>query len=194
MKGVNIDKDAILMKSLVEFYTIKKNFKALENALKGKTKCSLRIVEWFYTNYAKRHNTHYPIGNRLFYVYSSYRDQLKMYRKESFDPFKRRKDNKDLSFDFEMNGSSIRTTISQLNFFRWAIRNEVINYVSENKEVIKRDMDKVNSIKDKQKVDVSNKKSSGQSPPKKEKKRKVVITRNVKQVSRINNKTHITFK
>ena len=39
----------------------------------------------------------------------------------------------------------IQTTIGQLNFFKWAIDNKVINYIEENYEDILKDMNSRNS-------------------------------------------------
>lgn len=43
------------------------------------------------------------------------------------------------------NGSSIQTTIGQLNFFKWALENGVIDYIRENYAAIERDMNARNS-------------------------------------------------
>ena len=41
--------------------------------------------------------------------------------------------------------NSIQTTIGQLNFFKWALENEVIDYIKENYSIIEKDMNSRNS-------------------------------------------------
>jgi hypothetical protein len=38
------------------------------------------------------------------------------------------------------------TTIGQLNFFKWAIENKILDYIDENYETIENDMNSRNSI------------------------------------------------
>ena len=113
-------------------------------------KISLRIIDWFVTNYSKKYDTIYYIYNdnklngeiidRQFNVFYSYKSQLKSYSKKNFDPFCRRD-----RINFESNGENISTTIGQLNFFRWAIDNLVIEYIILYYNDIENDMN--NSIK-----------------------------------------------
>ncbi len=102
---------------------------------------SLRIIDWFVTNYAKKNNISYFItgdtGSRQFIVYLNYKAQLKAYSKKQFDPFCRRER---IEFPYNEKGDTITTTIGQLNFFRWAIENYVLNYIYENVEAIEKDM------------------------------------------------------
>ena len=69
-------------------------------------------------------------------VHHSYKSQLKAYSKKRFDPFCRRKR---LKFDIG-NYGSVNTTIGQLNFFRWAIDNLVIQYIQDHQADIENDM------------------------------------------------------
>ena len=41
---------------------------------------------------------------------------------------------------FDCNGSSIETTVGQLNFFKWAIDNLIIDYIKNNYNDIENDM------------------------------------------------------
>ena len=43
------------------------------------------------------------------------------------------------------NNTGVQTTIGQLNFFRWAIENDVLNYIEENYSNIEKDMNSRNS-------------------------------------------------
>ena len=43
------------------------------------------------------------------------------------------------------NGTCIETTIGQLNFFKWALENKVVDFIEENYETIEKDMNNRNS-------------------------------------------------
>ena len=103
---------------------------------------SLRLIDWFVTNYSKRynivlskHNVHHK-NSEYFNVYSSYRSQLKAFKKIQFDPFRRRE-----RIDFYYKEDEyIETTIGQLNFFRWFVENKLLEYVEHNYHAIETDM------------------------------------------------------
>jgi len=89
------------------------------------------------TNYAKRYNIIYMLPNSSHLnVHLSYKSQLKGYKKKMFDPFCRKKR---IPFYYGDN-KCIITTIGQLNFFRWAIENNILHYVIDNIENITNDM------------------------------------------------------
>ena len=127
------------------------NFEPLKKMLaviNGESLISLRIIDWFSTNYAKKHYTVYSIPgdvdkpDRRFKVYNDYKLKLKAYSKKRFDPFCRWDR---IAFPY-VNNSSIQTTVGQLNFFKWAIENCVIQYVESNYREIEHDMNTRNSI------------------------------------------------
>lgn len=141
----------LLLKNLRAFYLSDNNgvLEANDNLHKmlkiitGESKISLRIVDWFATNYAKKYYTLYTIDNplRRFKVYDDYKLKLKAYSKRRFDPFCRWE-------RIEMpyvDGKSIETTIGQLNFFKWALENKVVEYIENNYETIEKDMNNRNS-------------------------------------------------
>ena len=76
-----------------------------------------------------------------FKVYFDYKLKLKAYSKKRFDPFCRWDR---ISIPYK-NGTYIETTIGQLNFFKWALENKVINYIDENYDMIEKDMNNRNS-------------------------------------------------
>ena len=149
----------VLLNSLYKYYD-ERNIKKLLEVLEEDTKVSLRIIDWFVTNYSKKNNIFYTIyktengkhtfnaeGNvilKQFNTYHSYKAQLKSYSKKRFDPFCRRE-----RINFECDKSKvISTTIGQLNFFKWAIDNLIIDYIKDNYEEIEEDMNiSYNSIK-----------------------------------------------
>ena len=110
--------------------------------INGESPISLRIIDWFATNYAKKFFTVYDVGaNRRFKVYVDYKLKLKAYSKRRFDPFCRW-DRITIPYT---NGTFIQTTIGQLNFFKWALENEVVAYIEAHYGAIEDDMNARNS-------------------------------------------------
>lgn len=137
-------KKNILYVSLSKFYNEKENMEKLLDILDNNSKISLRIIDWFVTNYSKKNNIVYNIKKNSssnterveqFIVYLRYKGQLKAYSKKRFDPFCR--NNRIIEWGPNKN---ITTTIGQLNFFRWAIQNNIIEYIKENLKEIETDM------------------------------------------------------
>lgn len=144
--------DKLLLDSLHDFFKIPYNRDSLISVLSNDKKVSLRSIDWFITNYSKKNNIYYIIYENSekipsfkeknnnyrqnMNVFHSYKSQLKAYSKKRFDPFCRRER---LLFEIDKD-NSVETTIGQLNFFRWAISNLVIEYIILNKEEIENDM------------------------------------------------------
>ena len=127
----------LLLNNLMDFYKDETNLTRMLKIITGDSKISLRIVDWFATNYAKKYYTLFTIdGIRRFKVYYDYKLKLKAYSKKRFDPFCRWDR---ISIPYK-NDTCIETTIGQLNFFKWAIENQVINYIEENYDTIEKDM------------------------------------------------------
>jgi hypothetical protein len=122
--------------------------KIMLDVINGESAISLRIIDWFSTNYAKKNYTVYSIPEngskpeRRFKVYLDYKLNLKAYSKKRFDPFCRWDR---IAFPY-LNNSYIQTTVGQLNFFKWAIDNQVIHYIEANYRDIEHDMNSRNSI------------------------------------------------
>jgi hypothetical protein len=117
---------------LERFYN-DKNTERVRDILEGKSNLSLRLIDWFVTNYAKKYNISYMTKtNKHVIVYLSYKSHLKAYSKKMFDPFCRWKRIKFREMD---------TTVGQLNFFEWAISDEVLDYIEKNRETIHADME-----------------------------------------------------
>lgn len=136
------------------------NIEKMLDIIEGKSKISLRLLDWFVTRYAKKHKIGYNIDviekdntsenklqlieeddsdtinvNRYFPVHISYKAQLKSYKKRYFDPFRRRKKFY-YKYDRDDPKKALYTTIGQLNFFSWAFENKVIEYVEKNYDKI----------------------------------------------------------
>jgi len=84
-------KNNLLMIALNNFYGKKENLdRFIEIISSNSVKMSLRIIDWFVTNYSKKHNTSYIQNKNQFIVYLDYKRRLKAYSKKAFDPFCRR--------------------------------------------------------------------------------------------------------
>lgn len=152
------NRQELLLDKLNLFYT-QENINKLLPILNGETKVSLRIIDWFVTNYTKKNNiilykkkkvikkspkskieqktkkAKYEYVNEQVNIYLNYKSQLKAYSKKNFDPFCRRE-----RINFFYNDTKHITTVGQLNFFKWALENNVINYIQDNLEKIDKDM------------------------------------------------------
>jgi len=157
-------KNNVLFCALQQFYEkcLVDDKQMFLDIISGKSKMSLRIIDWFITNYTKKFNIIYYIPKKKrsvkrrmspknnyyessqleqassldrFIVYLRYRSQLKSYNKANFDPFCRN----DRITGWGDNGDIV-TTIGQLNFFRWAIENRVLEYINNNLDDIEKDM------------------------------------------------------
>jgi hypothetical protein len=154
----------VLFESLQKYYNNTENMDELLSILTGKDKISLRIIDWFVTNYSKKNNIYYLLYknkttgdvsfegkqtefHKQFNTYHSYKSQLKSYSKKRFDPFCRRER---IEFMYKEN-KKINTTVGQLNFFKWAIDNLVIDYIKEHLEEIEQDMNQSYNMVKKQK-------------------------------------------
>ena len=141
--GTYTTQNNLLLKNLLKFYEKGNNLDTMLKIINGHSNISLRIIDWFATNYAKKYYTVYTIQNTLrrFKVYVDYKLKLKAYSKKRFDPFCRWDR---ITIPYK-DGTFIQTTIGQLNFFKWAIENDVVNYIEENYQTIENDMNSRNS-------------------------------------------------
>lgn len=99
---------------------------------------SLRILDWFVTNYSKDYNTHIIQNSKYFghfYVYDQYEKNLKRYSRVLFDAFRR-----GIKVYFTYNDKNYYTTVGQLNFLRWVFITGILNYVIMHKKQIENHM------------------------------------------------------
>jgi len=128
----------------MDFYGNKPNLSRMMSIINGESKISLRIVDWFVTNFAKKYYTVYDLHTQRgtmqdiirFKVYNDYKLKLKAYSKRKFDPFCRW-ERISIPYDDE---KYMETTIGQLNFFKWAIENKIVEFIETNYEDIEKDM------------------------------------------------------
>lgn len=155
------------MKKLLKFFSKDDNLGTFLNFIKRgeqisskKGNTALRTLDWFATNYTKYKRVNIDGID----IQSDYRQQLKAYQKEFFDPFRRKTrillswepDEKTRNFEWrfidnekDVNESEtcIVTTIGQLNFFKWAIDRNILNFIKDNTESIQDSQNKFSKSK-----------------------------------------------
>jgi hypothetical protein len=130
-------KDKLLMDNISKFYDTK-TINDILPITQGNSTLSLRVLDWFVTNYCKTHNIILNDKKHNYNVYLDYKSQLKAFSKKQFDPFCRRE-----RIVFYYNKTDyITTTVGQLNFFKWAIENDILEYVNNNLKTIEDNMNK----------------------------------------------------
>lgn len=143
----------LLLSNLMVFYNNKEHLQRIMGIINGESKISLRIVDWFVTNYAKKNYTMYSLNDeQRFKVYNDYKLKLKAYSKKRFDPFCRWER---ITIPYD-NTKQMETTIGQLNFFKWAIENNILDFIDKHYHVIETDMNTRNSTS-KNRSDMDNK-------------------------------------
>ena len=130
----------VLLTKLLKFYSENTNFDKMINIINGTSSISLRIVDWFVTNYSKKNYIVYMINKdnktEKVNVYNDYKLKLKAYSKKKFDPFCRW-DRINVPYKED---KFIQTTLGQLNFFKWTIENNILEYIEQNYKIIENDM------------------------------------------------------
>ena len=122
-----------LFQSIKTFYTDPKNSQYLCDILEKHRGISLRKLEWFITDYSKKKNLSYTTTDgRSFAVHCAYKSSLDGYSKKLFDPFCRT-DKFEYTLPNSTTKTTVTTTVAQLNFIRWCIKNNVIDYIVKNK-------------------------------------------------------------
>jgi len=145
----------LLLKNILTFYENQDNIQEMLKIITGESKISLRIVDWFVTNYSKKYFTNYIIKqnngeNIRFKVYIDYKLKLKAYSKRGFDSFCRWERIK-IPFG---EGKFIETTLGQCNFFAWCIKNNILKYIDDHFVEIEDDMMKRNSTSKKKEISI----------------------------------------
>jgi len=142
-------KQELIISSLQRFYSNRDDLNEIVDLLKGTGSISLRLIDWFVTNYSKVHSTSYIFNSQEFVVYMNYKNQLKAYSKKLFDPFCRRE-----RISFQIPGhDAFLTTVGKLNFFRWALEKGILTYIKGHQEEIEKEMNA--AMKEQAKKDTS---------------------------------------
>lgn len=126
---------SLLMNSLTIFYQDVKYIDEMKSIVDQDSVISLRILDWFITNYSKKYRT--LINNQQnIDVYMNYKLMLKSFSKKQFDPFCR----KNKMLFYYTNDKYIETSCGQLCFFKWCFENDILSYVKSNLNIIEKDM------------------------------------------------------
>ena len=206
----------VILQMLLKFFKKQKNVRKFLDVINGEGDypISLRLIDWFVTNYSKKnliiiHNKKKQIerfGNgsskispktkrkleekyEEFNVHLNYKAQLKSFQKRQFDPFCRRQR---INF-YYTNDKHIVTTVGQLNFFKWAIENNILQYIKDNIDTIEKDMNtnikKSKSLKNKN----TNGVSKGLCETKTRQKRRELSNSATKTINKINSEIVLDF-
>ena len=81
-------------------------------------------------------------NNDKFNINIHYKAQLRSYKKDYMDPFKRQKSSK--KFEYKCNDYCFITSLCQLNFMKWIVENDILLYVNNNYEYLSSKIDYVN--------------------------------------------------
>jgi hypothetical protein len=136
------NKQNLLLKNLLQFLSNEKHMKTLTDVVYFKKDVSLRSLDFLVTNYAKTHNIVVKNKKETLQLHQLYRLYLKGYSKQQFDPFKRH-----IRIHipcFLVPDGVLETTVAQLNFFKFAIDHNVIQYLKDHKKVVEDEMDSFN--------------------------------------------------
>lgn len=135
-------KKDVQKKKILDFYRIKKNFDTYCKYIDEKSPIALRLVDHFVTTYSRNHCVSYIIHDEdtnessVFIVHDEYKNELKIHQKKDFDPFSRG----GKKITIQVGNHAITTPMCQLNFFKWAIENKILEYIEQNKEEISQGM------------------------------------------------------
>lgn len=128
-------KPELVILALQKFYNLRPDIDKIMPYLLGTAPISLRLIDFFVTNYCRKNFVSYSLNGQEFLVYVSYKSQLKAYSKQFFDPNCRRE-----RIVFQIQGHEpFRTTVGQLNFFRWAFENNILDYIQAHYDDIQGD-------------------------------------------------------
>lgn len=129
-------KQDILKEHLVKYFQDDEAMRTLSNILLD-NHLSLRLIDYFVCTYSKIFNVSYQVGHSVFNVFIAYKSILKGYNKKYFDCFCRRDR---IEIFSHTHNKVITTTVGQVHFFAWAIKNKVIDYVKDHAKEIEQHM------------------------------------------------------
>ena len=125
--------DEVLLRSVLQWYN--NNSSRVENFLQiveRNNGLSLRVIDWLVTNYSKTTSVTIENDGIPRDLYRDYQKYLSAYNKRNMDPFARRKKISIIVFGKK----SRRSTVGQLNFFRWFLKNNLVDYLRVNRKVV----------------------------------------------------------
>lgn len=175
--------DNLLFSCLMNYYKNEENMAKFLRIIQGNSPVSLRVIDWFVTNYAKKYDTcilnpeKKNIKEQRFEVYQQYKRELKANNKSKFDPFCRR-DRKKMHYQDDM---YVETTLGQLNFLKWVLDNKIVEYIEDHFQVINNDMKTRGSMSKRKEMIEKNGANSATKTRKKREELSVSATKNIKK-------------
>lgn len=130
-----------LYNELKEFYTYENINKILPIIDSTHEDITMTDINHFAVNYSREHNIYIIKKNNVIFINDNYVSNRNVFKKKFFDPFCRKPK---FLFKYKEKGveKSIITSIGQLNFYRWAIKLDIIKLVEKYKKEIKEDIKK----------------------------------------------------
>lgn len=125
--------DEVLLFSVLEWYNFEPSrVEKFIQIVERNNGLSLRVIDWLVTNYSKTTSIVIEDNGVPRDLYRDYHKYLSAYNKKNMDPFARRKKISVVIFG----NKTRRSTVGQLNFFRWFLGNNLVGYLETNKETI----------------------------------------------------------
>lgn len=125
--------DEVLLESVLEWYNEDPTrVDAFLSIVKRKNGMSLRVIDWLVTNYSKTKSVVLETDGVPRDLNRDYQKNLSAYNKRNMDPFARKN-----KISIMVNGKESRnSTVGQLNFFRWFIKNGISSFLQKNKVLV----------------------------------------------------------
>ena len=134
--------EATLTSSLLKFFSVKEHIDKVVPIVNRSSIISLRLLDYFCVNYSRSNPVVFMLNGVPFDVHASYKSQLKLFSKRTFDPF-RRSARIALLYETDQQSERFHTTLGQLCFFRWCILCNILEYIERNVNLITEDMKRV---------------------------------------------------
>lgn len=129
--------DQVLLESVLAWYNEDSSrVDEFMGIVKRRNGMSLRVIDWLVTNYGKTTSVMLETDGIPRDLNRDYQKNLSAYNKRNMDPFARRN-----KISIKVFGKETRnSTVGQLNFFRWFIRNNIPSYLKKSKSVVEKHM------------------------------------------------------
>lgn len=157
-QGVASQSFLIQKEAVLEYFKNEKEWNRVYDLI-NENQLSRRLLDYLVTEYSRKHIVQYPIllpngSTQIFNIYHSAQTILKGLHKKGIDPFRRYNCEAPDGGLFEWGppGKRVVTSVCQLTFFRWALRNGVIDYALEHKREIENEMSRSSRQKRQERV------------------------------------------
>lgn len=133
------------LNSVVSYFSVSERWEQVYSILsRQEAGISYRMLDFLVTTYSKQHVCQYTVQDadgqtRLVNIRQSAQTLLSGLHKRSLDPFRRVNScfKQGGVFEFGFGDKKVNTTMAQLTFFRWALRNRVIDFARQHQVEIR---------------------------------------------------------